>query len=606
MAARDFRARDYNTDIFNTKNGASNGGYGLYDPHPYLKEQQNSDTRTRTSFQDSNIFGYKEGQNVTWQGTGRDNKPAGIRSGTYVNAHKSTDNVIYDPAIGMATSHTAAKDGYQQPTPELYQQHDYTVPKSRLGEEIFGMKQFNRQAVKNELLSGDDYWLKHTDPTKNIEENLTPAERRQRDLVSQMGSMQLGDYKQQPREETKMHATLDHWINPHTGEKRSNVPTEFNPFEKKLANLSSDQSPLTTTSYNDFTQKSKKQDTFEDVEKRVKDAFFSDLYGQSGKYGAKPQVTIRSEVNSTTGIFSKEGASKGNRWTEDMSAAQRRQDFMRTTGFPSHYETVEAQKQIPDNSQINLARSQLRMPKVIKSSELQSNALHRDEFNQRYNVIKDHRETNVFTLAFSTLPKTMDAESLKAMSGAKHVVNAVVQCDNIKNECTGFGEITIRLFEEETKEEIVNRFLAAGLACQDKTEAHGKKSNYSMLASTGWRDSKLEVEQQKVGVPQWENDKLSKFQNLTSNFDMGTNHTLSDLNRQYVDVIRHNQDGLRQAQNNAETHNHLMTQWESMRPQTAQPAAAGAFGGDMAFMKPTESFNTRSRQVQEGIRKRYY
>ena len=41
------------------------------------------------------------------------------------------------------------------------------------------------------------------------------------------------------------------------------------------------------------------------------------------------------KICSQAGIFSIEGQSKGNRCGKEVSAAQRRQDFMRTTGFPS-------------------------------------------------------------------------------------------------------------------------------------------------------------------------------------------------------------------------------------------------------------------------------
>lgn len=99
----------------------------------------------------------------------------------------------------------------------------------------------------------------------------------------------------------------------------------------------------------------------------MKDALYSDLYGQTGKYGPSTSHGLRSEISSHTGFLSREGQSKGNRWGEDISASQRRQDFMRTTGF----QNVEADQdipppQLPDETHINLARSQLRMPKVIK------------------------------------------------------------------------------------------------------------------------------------------------------------------------------------------------------------------------------------------------
>ena len=115
MEARTLKSREYNTDIFNTRSSATNGTTGLYDPHPYLRDQVNSDNRTRTSFQDSNIFGYKEDKNVTWQGTGRDDRPAGIRTETYNLAFHSPDNVLYNPEASMGVHKTHTQKTYVEP-----------------------------------------------------------------------------------------------------------------------------------------------------------------------------------------------------------------------------------------------------------------------------------------------------------------------------------------------------------------------------------------------------------------------------------------------------------------------------------------------------------
>lgn len=199
----------------------------------------------------------------------------------------------------------------------------------------------------------------------------------------------------------------------------------------------------------------------------------------------------------------------------------------------------------------------------------------------------------------------MDAESLKAMSGAKHVVRAAVKTDNIKNQCTGQGEITIRLFERETKEEIINRFLAAGLNVQDKPEdAVQRRSNYHELASTGWRDSKLACEDRRTANSEWESDRLAKVANLSTNIHMGDSDYIATMNKQYADVVRNQQDGIYDAHRDAVTHNQVMSSWNNMRPQTAGPVAGGRMG-DTAFMKPTESFNARSRLVQDSLKRRY-
>lgn len=364
MESRELKLREYNTDVLNAKNGVSNGQHTLYDPHPFLKDRMNSDNRARTSFQDSNIFGYKVDNNATWQNTGRDNKGVGIRSGDYVHAHRSTDNVVYDPNAPMAGITTNTQHTHTLPTAEMYRQDDPQIPKSRLGEEIFGLAQFNRQAASKDLQSQDKYWLRHVDPTVNVDRNegLTPNDRRQLNLVSSISEHRPSPYQPPPKE--LRNETLSSVFDVHKADRRSNVPQDVNTFEKKSQELSSANNPLTTTDYSHYAAKTKQQDSYEDVEKRVKDAFFSDLYGQTGKFGVNAGVPQRSEINSTTGIFSKEGQSKGYRWGEDVSAAQRRQDFLRTTGFTST--AIESQPKLVDDKEINMARASIRMPKVIK------------------------------------------------------------------------------------------------------------------------------------------------------------------------------------------------------------------------------------------------
>lgn len=364
MESRELKQREYNTDVLNAKNAAGYGQHTLYDPHPFLKDRIHSDNRARTSFQDSNIFGYKVDNNATWQNTGRENKGVGIRSGDYVHAHRSTDNVVYDPKAPMAGITTNTQHTFIQPTPEMYRQDDPQIPKSRLGEEIFGLKQFNRQAASQDLLSQDKYWLRHVDKTVNVDngEGLTPNDRRQLNLASSLSEHRPSPYQPPPKE--LRNETLSSVFDVNKADKRSNLHQDVNTFEKRSQELSSANNPLATTDYSHYTPKTKQQDTFEDVEKRVKDAFYSDLYGQTGKYGTNAGVSQRSEINSSTGIFSKEGQSKGYRWGEDVSAAQRRQDFLRTTGFTST--AVGAQPKLADDKEINLARASIRMPKVIK------------------------------------------------------------------------------------------------------------------------------------------------------------------------------------------------------------------------------------------------
>jgi hypothetical protein len=604
MEGRELASKFKSSDIFCVKSGVTNGTSQLYDPHPFLKDQVNADNRTRTSFQDSNIFGYKQELNQTWQGTGRQERVAGIKTDNYHLASHTPGHTLYNPEAGLAMHKTHTKETFVEPEPEMYYHNDPRVPKSRLGEEIFGVRDFDRQAAKKDLLPNDDHWLRFVEKKKPTaeEEQFTPTQRKLNMLYGTYHGE--GPIAFEHQEKELKHETRADWRNPHHGEKRSNVIEEVNTFSKRAQELSSVNNPLTTTDYSEYTPKTKAKDSYEDVEKRVKDAMYSDLYGQTSHYVEKPRVAKRSEVNSMTGIFSKEGADKGYRWGEDVTAAERRQDFMRTTAFPNAYDAVAATKSYPKHHEINEARSQLRMPKVIKGCELESTSLHSDEFYKKYNVIKDHRETNVISLRFKDLSPDMDADALRAMSGCKHVVRASVKADNIKNECTGEGEITIRLSEGDTKEDIISRFRAAGFTAEDKPDNAGqRKSNYHELASTGWRDSRLEFEEKRHINTGYENQRISKVNQLSTHVPMGSNMALQDYGVQYADIVRQQQDGLYQAQRTAIDENQLISTWDAMKPQTAasvRPASG------TAFMRPTQSFNTRSKHVQDSLKNRGY
>lgn len=206
------QSREYGTDVLNQTAQASNSTYGLYDPHPYLKDRVHSDNRTRTSFQDSNVFGYKQDSNVTWQNPGRDTKGAGIRSGVYNHAYSSPDNVVYDPNATMAQTATVAGQTFVAPTPDMYQHNDPQIPKSRLGAEVFGMADFNRQAAKADLQSRDAHWLSQGKTENSVAGlNISPQDRKQLNLHSAYSNHQPVSY-QAPAEELKT-SVLDSWKN---------------------------------------------------------------------------------------------------------------------------------------------------------------------------------------------------------------------------------------------------------------------------------------------------------------------------------------------------------------------------------------------------------
>jgi hypothetical protein len=61
------------------------------------------------------------------------------------------------------------------------------------------------------------------------------------------------------------------------------------------------------------------------------------------------------------------------------------------------------------------------------------------------------------------LPETFDEISLKKLANAKHIIQSEVKQDNLKGTCTGEGRLKIRLNEGESKNQIKQILLKAGL-----------------------------------------------------------------------------------------------------------------------------------------------
>ena len=63
----------------------------------------------------------------------------------------------------------------------------------------------------------------------------------------------------------------------------------------------------------------------------------------------------------------------------------------------------------------------------------------------------------------NNLPPSADAEQLKKIAGSKHVFDAHVDTDNVKQQCTGTGRIKIRLNHGETVEKVKLNYLRQGI-----------------------------------------------------------------------------------------------------------------------------------------------
>lgn len=77
----------------------------------------------------------------------------------------------------------------------------------------------------------------------------------------------------------------------------------------------------------------------------------------------------------------------------------------------------------------------------------------------------------------SGLPENFDQLSLKRVANVKHVIDAVVNEDNVKGICTGNGRIKIRLNEGETINQVRLNFVRAGYSVNLHNEDPRKRPN---------------------------------------------------------------------------------------------------------------------------------
>jgi hypothetical protein len=104
---------------------------------------------------------------------------------------------------------------------------------------------------------------------------------------------------------------------------------------------------------------------------------------------------------------------------------------------------------------------------------------------EKYSYCKDAKQANnnVYDLVISGLPHDAQTSHLRQIAGAKHVVEATVESDSIKNVCTGVGKVRVRLGEGEDLEQVKVNFLSAGLQVHDANYNSNLKPVFSYKQS---------------------------------------------------------------------------------------------------------------------------
>ena len=118
-------------------------------------------------------------------------------------------------------------------------------------------------------------------------------------------------------------------------------------------------------------------------------------------------------------------------------------------------------------SSVLQARVAGRDTKATKQTILASNHLETHQTTLNHYKEGENSNPQVVDLVMSHLPPYANAETLKKISGSKHVFEATVDEDNLKGICAGTGRIKIRLNHGETADKVKLNFLRQGIHVQD-------------------------------------------------------------------------------------------------------------------------------------------
>lgn len=119
-----------------------------------------------------------------------------------------------------------------------------------------------------------------------------------------------------------------------------------------------------------------------------------------------------------------------------------------------------------------------RETKAVKQAMLASNdPITGKSSMSAYNQVQAPDATRVVDLELKNLSPHVDLIGVKKMSGARHVISAALDEDNMKGICTGTGRIQIRLNQGESLDDIELNFAAKNVMVSEHSSDPRKKPN---------------------------------------------------------------------------------------------------------------------------------
>ncbi len=105
--------------------------------------------------------------------------------------------------------------------------------------------------------------------------------------------------------------------------------------------------------------------------------------------------------------------------------------------------------------------------RAVKQNFLASQHLVTGESSLNFYSQAKESTPEIIDLVVSNLPKNFDEQSLRKVSGSKHIVSAVVDVDVFTGSCKGTGRIQIRLNHGETADSVRLNYLRLGYKVED-------------------------------------------------------------------------------------------------------------------------------------------
>ncbi|CDW87720.1 UNKNOWN [Stylonychia lemnae] len=277
------------------------------------------------------------------------------------------------------------------------------------------------------------------------------------------------------------------------------------PYKKKQAQLSSQVFDL--TDYSEYQPMNKPKLDINNLadNQRKQNHLYSDILGSEGQNTmSQRNVGLKNNDNGPNNTWSQSDGKSQKKDQNTYNTKDQKHSQLKSSLDTHNYDASPVRQTEQQDNSISVTIPG-KHSMATKLKDLSSDVLGTGNTINHYNAAD--RETVLVDLDVKGLPAHTQADDLKKISGAKHVISAVVEQDAITNNCVGTGRIKLRLGGEDEVDNVKLQFLKAGYAVQDHTENSKKKPNFTQEQTLAVRSpARKDID-----------SKATKLQNLQTN-----------------------------------------------------------------------------------------